>query len=95
MVIIWGTSWEYFVRGIGNPSIWGEFLWTLSFQDGLVGIASPCSWLKTDFDMQIPLMAFTAQAFFGKRAWLLLGRRVWIGWVAVLLPTITLACGIG
>jgi hypothetical protein len=36
ILIIVSTAWKYFVDGIHNPRIWGEFWWPLSFQDGLV-----------------------------------------------------------
>lgn len=39
-------------------------------------------------------MAMTAQYYFGRRAWLLWGRRAWIKWFFVVLPTITMACGV-
>jgi hypothetical protein len=36
MLIIIGSAWKYFVGGITEPRIWGEFYWPLSIQDGLV-----------------------------------------------------------
>jgi hypothetical protein len=39
-------------------------------------------------------MAYTGQLYFGRRAWILMGRRRWFGILVLILPTITLACGI-
>lgn len=36
MVIVWSASYRYFVTGLGDARIWGEFYWVLSVQDGLV-----------------------------------------------------------
>ncbi|ORY35809.1 hypothetical protein BCR39DRAFT_585406 [Naematelia encephala] len=77
IIIIVGTAHRYFVGGIDDPRVWGDFWWPLSFQDGL-----------------IPIMAFTAQLYFGRRAWLLLGRKRWFGWLAIIVPTITALCGL-
>lgn len=76
ILIIMGSAWKYYVWGIAHPSIWGEFYWPLSFQDGL-----------------IPTMAFTAQLYFGHRAWLLTGRKRWIRIASFVLPSITLCAG--
>jgi hypothetical protein len=43
---------------------------------------------------QIPLMAFTAQLFFGRRAWRLLGRPRWLAIGVVVLPAVTFAFGV-
>ncbi|OCF32826.1 hypothetical protein I316_05462 [Kwoniella heveanensis BCC8398] len=77
ILIILASSWQYFVGGIKNPSIWGQFWWPLSFQDAL-----------------IPLMAYTAQLYFGRRAWLLTGKRPWMLWTTWTLATVTFACGV-
>ncbi|WVQ97295.1 hypothetical protein IAU59_004406 [Kwoniella sp. CBS 9459] len=45
-------------------------------------------------DALIPLMAYTAQLYFGRRAWLLTGKRPWMIWTTWTLATITFACGI-
>jgi hypothetical protein len=39
-------------------------------------------------------MAMTAQFYFGKRAWSLWGRKWWIKWFFIIVPTITMMCGI-
>jgi hypothetical protein len=36
MLVVWSASYRYFVTGLGDASIWGEFWWVLSVQDGLV-----------------------------------------------------------
>lgn len=38
VLIILSSGWKYFVGGLVDKGIWGEFWWPLSFQDGLVGI---------------------------------------------------------
>jgi len=43
---------------------------------------------------RIPLMAMTAQFYFGKRAWLLWGKKTWIKWFFIIVPTITMLCGV-
>jgi hypothetical protein len=50
--------------------------------------------LWTMTDGRIPLVAFTAQVFFGNRAWQLWGRRPWIKWFFTIVPTITMLCGV-
>jgi hypothetical protein len=40
------------------------------------------------------MMAYTAQLFFGRRAWKLLGRKAWFGVLMIVIPTITLVAGI-
>ncbi|WWD09690.1 hypothetical protein V865_007818 [Kwoniella europaea PYCC6329] len=52
-------------------------------------------WWPLSFqDGLIPLMAFTAQLYFGRRAWLLTGKKPWMIWATSILATITFACGI-
>ncbi|WWC66110.1 uncharacterized protein I206_100010 [Kwoniella pini CBS 10737] len=51
-------------------------------------------WLLSFQDGLIPLMAFTAQLYFGRRAWKLTGRRPWMLWLVSILATITLIAGI-
>ncbi|WWD17608.1 hypothetical protein CI109_102049 [Kwoniella shandongensis] len=77
ILIILASSWKYFVDGIENTRIWGEFWWPLSVQDGLV-----------------PLMAYTAQLYFGRRAWKLTGRRPWLMWSVWILSTIAFLAGL-
>jgi hypothetical protein len=36
MLVVWSASYRYFVVGTIDLSIWGEFWWVLSVQDGLV-----------------------------------------------------------
>lgn len=36
MLVVWSASYRYFVVGTSDLSIWGEFWWVLSVQDGLV-----------------------------------------------------------
>ncbi|WVR06118.1 hypothetical protein IAU60_003148 [Kwoniella sp. DSM 27419] len=77
ILIILASSWQYYVGGLNNPKIWGEFWWPLSFQDAL-----------------IPLVAYTAQLYFGRRAWLLTGKKPWMRCLTIGLPTVTFACGV-
>ncbi|WWC86525.1 uncharacterized protein L201_001402 [Kwoniella dendrophila CBS 6074] len=52
-------------------------------------------WWPLSFqDGLVPLMAFTAQLYFGRRAWMLTGRKPWMIWMVSILATITLAAGI-
>lgn len=44
--------------------------------------------------LQIPLVAFTAQCYFGRRAYILLGRPKWFLWVVIVWGSITALCGI-
>ncbi|KAK8866187.1 hypothetical protein IAR55_001338 [Kwoniella newhampshirensis] len=77
ILIILASSWKYFVDGIENKSIWGQFWWPLSVQDGLV-----------------PLMAYTSQLYFGRRAWKLTGRQPWLLWAVWVTSTIAFLSGI-
>ena len=43
---------------------------------------------------RIPLMAMTAQFYFGHRAWLLWNKNRWIKWFFIVVPTITMMCGL-
>jgi hypothetical protein len=45
-------------------------------------------------DQRIPLMAMTAQFYFGHRAWLLWNKNRWIKWFFIVVPTITMMCGV-
>lgn len=36
MLVVWAASYRYFVTGTNDLSIWGEFYWVLSVQDGTV-----------------------------------------------------------
>lgn len=45
-------------------------------------------------DDRIPLMAMTAQFYFGHRAWLLWNKNRWIKWFFIVVPTITMICGL-
>jgi hypothetical protein len=38
VLIIFSAGWKYFVEGLVEQRIWGEFWWPLSFQDGLVSL---------------------------------------------------------
>ncbi|WVW82615.1 hypothetical protein I302_104626 [Kwoniella bestiolae CBS 10118] len=52
-------------------------------------------WWPLSFqDGLIPLMAFTAQLYFGRRAWLLTGKKPWMIWATSILATITFICGV-
>ncbi|OCF74088.1 hypothetical protein I204_05938 [Kwoniella mangroviensis CBS 8886] len=52
-------------------------------------------WWPLSFqDGLIPLMAFTAQLYFGRRVWLLTGKKPWMIWATSILATIAFACGI-
>jgi hypothetical protein len=44
---------------------------------------------------RIPLIAMTAQFYFGHRAWLLWNKNRWIKWFFIVVPTITMMCGLG
>ncbi|KAI5449177.1 hypothetical protein NCC49_005263 [Naganishia albida] len=68
ILIIVSTAWKYYVDGIHNPRIWGEFWWPLSFQDGL--------------------------CYFGRRAYILMGRRKWFLWLVTIWGSITALCGV-
>ncbi|ORX35367.1 hypothetical protein BD324DRAFT_652500 [Kockovaella imperatae] len=46
-------------------------------------------------DGLVPLMGFTAQLFFGHRAWELTGRKTWFRVLVFIIPTITLGFGFG
>lgn len=39
-------------------------------------------------------MAMTAQFYFGRRAWVLWGRRRSIKWFFIVLPTLNMMCGV-
>jgi hypothetical protein len=43
---------------------------------------------------QIPLVAFTAQCYFGRRGYILLGRPKWFLWLVTVWAGITALCGI-
>jgi hypothetical protein len=58
---------------------------------GWIGESTRAAWSLT---RQIPLMAFTAQLFFGRRAYRLLGRPRWLAIGVIVLPTVTLAFGV-
>lgn len=49
---------------------------------------------KAHVHRRIPLMAMTAQFYFGRRAWQLWGRNRWVKWFFIVVPTITMLCGV-
>jgi len=50
--------------------------------------------IRMEADNRIPLMAMTAQFYFGHRAWLLWNKNRWIKWFFIVVPTITMICGL-
>jgi hypothetical protein len=94
VVIIITAGWKYFVGGLSDGGkIWGEFWDPLSVQDGL-WVLFILKFAKCRLICRIPLMAMTAQFYFGKRAWLLWGKKTWIKWFFIIVPTITMMCGV-
>ncbi|KAJ9115323.1 hypothetical protein QFC24_007032 [Naganishia onofrii] len=63
------------------------------------GIRNPIVWEELWWpsaiqDGLIPIMAFTSQCYFGRRAYILLGRRRWFLWVIVTWSSVTGLCGV-
>ncbi|EAL17419.1 hypothetical protein CNBM2230 [Cryptococcus deneoformans B-3501A] len=67
VVLVLVSSWKYFVDGLTNTKIWGEFWWPLSIQDALL--------------------------YFGRRAWQLMGKKMWLICTLYGFSTLTLFCG--
>jgi hypothetical protein len=92
VTIIFSAGWKYFVGGTRDGGkIWGEFWDPLSVQDGLYVYYHQ---VGMEADDRIPLMAMTAQFYFGHRAWLLWNKNRWIKWFFIVVPTITMMCGL-
>lgn len=72
----------------------GRILGSVICPGWLVSVKHSDEFRGMELTCRIPLMAMTAQFYFGKRAWLLWGKKTWIKWFFIIVPTVTMMCGV-